>query len=451
MGGRLVDVRVERRPDHRDRPSPHRPCRRGRGRQAPQRPDPRPARSPHPPRRPGRRRAASVRRPAGRDERARPRGRPAAGPTGRWPTASGCRRSATTSRWTEPLDRRAARRCRRRPAESGCSAAPAASGCWAGGDAKWSAPTRRRAVPASSRTTPGGPPGGYAASTAGSTSGFPLPGARPRPIGRRLAQYGVTSVTDASPVVSIDDLAAGRRRRHSRHAAAAGRRHRCAPPRRRRLPVPLAVGPVKLVIATTPCPHSTTSSAGSRRPTPPAGRWRSTVSPRRAPRSPSTPATGPASAPGDRIEHGSVVPPDLRSVVAARGLVVVTQPGFVVERGDRYLAEVDADEAAPPVPLPRPHGRAGIPVGGGTDTPFGHPRPVAGHRRRGRAPHLHRRTPGPPRGGGRPSGRWRCSSPRSTTPAASPVRSRSAPPPTCASSRARCPGRWRSRRRSRCA
>jgi predicted amidohydrolase YtcJ len=41
--------------------------------------------------------------------------------------------------------------------------------------------------------------------------------------------------------------------------------------------------------------------------------------------------------PGDRIEHAAVVP-DPR---ALQGLTVVTQPGFLHDRGDRYLAEVD--------------------------------------------------------------------------------------------------------------
>src|SRR5690606_28518745 len=80
------------------------------------------------------------------------------------------------------------------------------------------------------------------------------------------------------------------------------------------------------------------------------------------------------SVPGDRIEHGSVVPPDLRRVVAARGLTVVTQPGFVLERGDRYLASVDAEDLPHLYPC-RGLIEAGIPVGGGTDAPLGHPDP----------------------------------------------------------------------------
>ncbi|MEJ7585103.1 MAG: amidohydrolase family protein [Acidimicrobiales bacterium] len=43
----------------------------------------------------------------------------------------------------------------------------------------------------------------------------------------------------------------------------------------------------------------------------------------------------------DRIEHGSVIPAELIATLARLGLTVVTQPGFVAERGDHYLAEVD--------------------------------------------------------------------------------------------------------------
>src|SRR5206468_2191929 len=49
---------------------------------------------------------------------------------------------------------------------------------------------------------------------------------------------------------------------------------------------------------------------------------------------------------------------------------LVTQPAFVAERGDAYLAEVDADD----VPYLYPCASlltAGVAVGGSTDAPFG--------------------------------------------------------------------------------
>ncbi len=72
----------------------------------------------------------------------------------------------------------------------------------------------------------------------------------------------------------------------------------------------------------------------------------------------------------DRIEHASVAPPELTALVAELGVVVVTQPGFIYERGDIYLRDVD--------PVDRPwlyRGRGflaeGVALGGATDAPYG--------------------------------------------------------------------------------
>ena len=77
---------------------------------------------------------------------------------------------------------------------------------------------------------------------------------------------------------------------------------------------------------------------------------------------------------GDRIEHASIAPPEVAALLAELGLTVVTQPNFVAERGDAYRREVDADD------LPWLYRGAGlcadgIPLGGGTDAPFGQPDP----------------------------------------------------------------------------
>ena len=73
---------------------------------------------------------------------------------------------------------------------------------------------------------------------------------------------------------------------------------------------------------------------------------------------------------GDRIEHGAVVHPAEAARIAAHGIAVVTQPAFVAERGDDYLADVDSEDRPY---LWRCAGllRAGIPIGGSTDAPFG--------------------------------------------------------------------------------
>jgi predicted amidohydrolase YtcJ len=72
----------------------------------------------------------------------------------------------------------------------------------------------------------------------------------------------------------------------------------------------------------------------------------------------------------DRIEHGAVIPDELLPGLAELGVTVVTNPGFVLERGDNYLREVD------PADLPdlyrcRSLHQAGIQLAAGTDTPFG--------------------------------------------------------------------------------
>ena len=83
--------------------------------------------------------------------------------------------------------------------------------------------------------------------------------------------------------------------------------------------------------------------------------------------------------PGDRIEHASVAPPDAVQLVANLPLTVVTQPGFIRERGDAYLVDVE--------PRDRPwlyrcagFLRASVPLGGSTDAPFGDPDPWAAMR-----------------------------------------------------------------------
>lgn len=74
--------------------------------------------------------------------------------------------------------------------------------------------------------------------------------------------------------------------------------------------------------------------------------------------------------PGDRIEHGAVIPLELVARISELGLAVITQPGFIADRGDDYFADVEAHD--------QPHLwrcgsliEAGISVGGSTDAPFG--------------------------------------------------------------------------------
>ncbi|MCH2171456.1 amidohydrolase family protein [Myxococcota bacterium] len=77
---------------------------------------------------------------------------------------------------------------------------------------------------------------------------------------------------------------------------------------------------------------------------------------------------------GDRIEHAAVTPPELVEQLARLPITVVTQPHFIRERGDAYRRDVEARDLAW---LYRCRGflDAGIPLGGGTDAPFGKPDP----------------------------------------------------------------------------
>ncbi len=73
---------------------------------------------------------------------------------------------------------------------------------------------------------------------------------------------------------------------------------------------------------------------------------------------------------GDRIEHGSVISPDNAEWIARLGLTVVSQPHFLTERGDAYLADVDEQDRPW---LYRLAGlkRQGIALAAGSDAPFG--------------------------------------------------------------------------------
>jgi predicted amidohydrolase YtcJ len=51
-------------------------------------------------------------------------------------------------------------------------------------------------------------------------------------------------------------------------------------------------------------------------------------------------------APGDRIEHASIADAVAVERIARLGISVVTQPGFICNRGDRYLAEVPPEDLA---------------------------------------------------------------------------------------------------------
>ena len=82
---------------------------------------------------------------------------------------------------------------------------------------------------------------------------------------------------------------------------------------------------------------------------------------------------------GDRIEHASVASPELVTFMHKLGLSVCSQPHFVAERGDRYLADVE-QRHHPDLYRLRSLILAGIPLAGGSDAPFGSADPWAAMR-----------------------------------------------------------------------
>lgn len=73
---------------------------------------------------------------------------------------------------------------------------------------------------------------------------------------------------------------------------------------------------------------------------------------------------------GDRIEHGSVVPPELADWIADLGVRVVTQPSLVRDRGDDYLDTVDPHDRDHLYPYSRLLAK-GVMVAPSSDAPYG--------------------------------------------------------------------------------
>jgi len=78
----------------------------------------------------------------------------------------------------------------------------------------------------------------------------------------------------------------------------------------------------------------------------------------------------------DRLEHASIVPHELLEMAHRLGLVIVSQPQLVCERGDQYLEDVEVDDLPNLYPL-RSLLCAGVPVAFGSDAPYATPDPWA--------------------------------------------------------------------------
>ena len=163
------------------------------------------------------------------------------------------------------------------------------------------------------------------------------------PIGRQLADFGITHLTDASVTTDSGtaDLMA--------HAVRTG-----ALPQRLMLmsggsltapnDQAFAIGPVKILLDDHDLPPVQDVMATIER----ARGWGRGVAVHcvTAAELAITLAAfeGAGALPGDRVEHGGVIPLGAIPQLAALGLTVVTQPAFVRERGDRYIKEVDPSE-----------------------------------------------------------------------------------------------------------
>ncbi|MER7684441.1 amidohydrolase family protein [Streptomyces sp. NPDC097610] len=187
-------------------------------------------------------------------------------------------------------------------------------------------------------------------------------------VGRRLAGYGITAVTDATPCLashSVDKLA---------EEARSGR----LPQRLLLLGAPLGTpltarpvpGPWKIVLADSGLPDFTRLAeeidAAHRLGRPVA--VHTVTAATLALLLAALEQTGVL--PGDRVEHAAVVPAEAVPVIRRLGLTVVTQPGFLADRGDDFL------DGTPPhehTGLYRCASflRDGIPLALSSDAPYG--------------------------------------------------------------------------------
>jgi predicted amidohydrolase YtcJ len=189
-------------------------------------------------------------------------------------------------------------------------------------------------------------------------------------VGRRLAGFGVTGVTDCTP--TADQAYFGTIAEAVRAGAlpvtvwtTGGPELAEAVP-----PAPLRRGPVKIVITDHEFPLLDDLTSWYRRAHQ-AGRpvaVHCVTRPALVLALAAWQVSG--SAPGDRVEHASVTPPELLAAMFELGLTVVTQPAFLAARGDSYLEEVEPADRADLYRCDSLMG-AGVAVGGSTDAPYG--------------------------------------------------------------------------------
>ena len=202
-----------------------------------------------------------------------------------------------------------------------------------------------------------------------------LPATGPVPldeVGQELTRFGITAVTDATPDLDPRALAAFDQ----------AVRDRTIPQRLHLLGAPLdapyhpghphiTTGPYKIVIADSGLPDLDDLAgrirAAHRRGRPVAVHCvtREALLLLLAAFSEAETARG-----ADRVEHAALVPAEVIGEMARWGLRVVTQPGFIADRGDDYRRDVPAEDHQD---LYRCASLlvAGVPVGLSSDAPYG--------------------------------------------------------------------------------
>ena len=197
-----------------------------------------------------------------------------------------------------------------------------------------------------------------------------LPGTRPpdlRHVGSRLARLGITHLTDATPDLDASAL----------DAIGEAMRTGALPQRVHLLGAPLGwaapsgqrsatVGPYKIVLADSALPGLDVLSDRIRAAHA-AGR---AVAVHCVTREALVLLLVAGVRAGDRIEHAALVPGELIARLRALGLAVVTQPGFIADRGDDYLRDVPAVDRSD-LYRARSLVDGGVPCALASDAPYG--------------------------------------------------------------------------------
>jgi predicted amidohydrolase YtcJ len=187
-------------------------------------------------------------------------------------------------------------------------------------------------------------------------------------VGRMLARYGITGVTDATP--DLDDSAIDIIARARSKGVLPQRITLLGAPTGAALREGLAAGPRKLLLRDHDLPAYDVLAAAVAR-SHAAGRPVAVHCVTRESLVLTLAVLGDVgSIDGDRIEHAGVVPDGVAEWMSRLGIRVVTQPGFLFDRGDTYVREVAPDDLAHLYPHARLL-RAGVRVALSSDAPYG--------------------------------------------------------------------------------